>query len=664
MRKFILIDQSIKDSGGHHLEYALRVLSAAKKLGFQSILGTHKDCSPIANENIDVVEKAFRHTFWDNFRSEIVVLGPKERRFLNVMKTKKDQFLYALMCSPLGFSYMVAKQGLRLPAMMSRYGVATSTKQLSMATILVGYMLVRGKRLIEKMSRRLGLGSSTARRLGRTIFISSAGLVGLICSPILLPYLLLRWRKIFGRADFYASQFADDLQRLLVHVNASSGDIIFIPTLGNVELVGTGICTKRFPIEDIHWHFLFRRNIFHGREPVYQAQIEEQHKTLQAFSAVKLDFPEGYAHFYTDTEALTEQYNRLGYFRFKTLPIPLDTSLERSTEVRSHLNITYIGDARDEKGFPLLPRLVGDLRAAGYSQDAIRFVFQSNFNTPGGEPGARVARAELATESKEFVSLVEGPFDSEQYTTLINNADILLVPYDNQNYYARSSGIFAEALAAGAPFLASDKSWMSQELFQRNQNYYKDLLLTARIFQSPRMYCDGNVSQLRLRPISSQSCAWFLVEINQLFDNPGQYLHICWSTLPEVILKADRAASFFRQFTVDLRATPAYALMRLPAKREIVLEFKIDDGRGAVQLLSKANVGGLSVTVHELELGSSVPLFQGGALYSQDVDFSAAVIEVLEKYQQYAMQSREYRKAWTAFHNSEVLVRILDGAVT
>lgn len=662
MKKFILIDHSIKNAGGHHLEYALRVLKAAKKLGFQTVLGTNKKCEEVISDHIDVVDKAFSHTFWENFQSEFIARGTKERQFLNKIKTKKDQLLYDLMCSSLGFSYMAAAQGLSLPDLFRRYGSAISGRQLSKGMILAGYFLTRLNGLRDRFKKKFHRFTAVASFSTRWTLKALAGVSGILLAPIFLPYVLIYLRRVLGRPDIHAAQFADDMRHLLVRVNAANGDIIFVPTLGNLELIGSAICAEHFPFKDISWHFLFRRSIFQGREPSYQAQIEKQIETVQAFSAYKLRTSGRCANFYTDTNALTEQYNRLGVFKFRTLPIPLDEALERSRDPNKHrVNITYIGDARDEKGFPLLTRLVGDLRAAGYLEDKVRFTFQSNFNVPGGEPGSRIAKAQLAVEVCEQVNLVEGPLESEQYTALINEADILLVPYDADNYYARSSGIFAEALAAGIPVVATDKSWMSQEMLILNQNYYRELLETKRILQSISLNNAEAHSKLLVYPRSSEDFAWMLVEVKQLFERPGCYLHVNWRSSPDTILKVEKNASFFRQFTIDLRAATTFGLLLLPKKDRILLKFQVDNGLGHVLPISKSGVFGISITVHELDMAATEPLFQACALYSVETDLSNAVIEVIEKYDKYLAQCQQFRKTWKSFHDAEVLVNMLEG---
>src|ERR1700693_3147089 len=65
-RQFILMDHSIEDSTGHYLEYAKRVLRAAKQQGFQTILAVNKRSGQIVCEEADSIEKVFSRTFWEN----------------------------------------------------------------------------------------------------------------------------------------------------------------------------------------------------------------------------------------------------------------------------------------------------------------------------------------------------------------------------------------------------------------------------------------------------------------------------------------------------------------------------------------------------------------------------------------------------------------------
>ena len=71
------------------------------------------------------------------------------------------------------------------------------------------------------------------------------------------------------------------------------------------------------------WHLVFRRNIYIGREPDYAAQEEAQRQRRNTFRRFQQGLCGQKVLFYTDTEQLTHQYERLGAGSFHTLPIPV-----------------------------------------------------------------------------------------------------------------------------------------------------------------------------------------------------------------------------------------------------------------------------------------------------------------------------------------------------
>src|SRR6186713_1124766 len=42
-RKFVLIEQSLREVGGHYLEYAREILQAAEAAGYEPVLATHRE---------------------------------------------------------------------------------------------------------------------------------------------------------------------------------------------------------------------------------------------------------------------------------------------------------------------------------------------------------------------------------------------------------------------------------------------------------------------------------------------------------------------------------------------------------------------------------------------------------------------------------------------
>jgi glycosyltransferase involved in cell wall biosynthesis len=64
-RQFVLIDHSIEDAAGHHLEYARRVLGAAKAEGFRTVLAVNRRARRLDCPEADAVFKSFSQTCWE-----------------------------------------------------------------------------------------------------------------------------------------------------------------------------------------------------------------------------------------------------------------------------------------------------------------------------------------------------------------------------------------------------------------------------------------------------------------------------------------------------------------------------------------------------------------------------------------------------------------------
>lgn len=349
-RRFILMDHSIEDSTGHYLEYAKRVLRAAKQQGFQTILAVNKRSGPIVCEEADSIEKVFSRTFWEN--------------------------------------------------QVQSYGKIV-----------------------------LGLFKKNC--------------------------------PIAGNPKF-SRQYATELRAFFRRIGAATDDLIFVPTLGGTELIGIALYSGFKDAQNLQWHLLFRRDLPIPISPVDIKAYFNFSRVRAAFAEADKRLDKGTLFFYTDTEELTTRYGKLGVWNFTTLPIPIDETL--GTKITKHtlpLVISYLGDAREEKGIHLLPGLISALHSAGFDERRVKFRVQANLPLTGSTSKAKRAKAKLANHQQAEVEILEGPFDSDAYHQIILTSDIILIPYCPISYAARSSGIFTEALAAGVPAIYPEGSWMA-----------------------------------------------------------------------------------------------------------------------------------------------------------------------------------------------------------
>lgn len=277
-----------------------------------------------------------------------------------------------------------------------------------------------------------------------------------------------RLPKRTNASDSVDSLFQRDLQLALSRHAITSYDRIFIHTMAFTEIEDiTQILASRSDAEIPEFHLLFRRDLDESdaanESPVYCRFIQ----ALKLLSL--LDLVRRKVFFYTDTEELTAQYSKASALPFKTLPVPFDTeALEHamagaSVDPEGPITIAYFGDARPEKGYQHLPRTLKALYPLA-KQGKLRFVLQSNFNLPGGEPGIAEARDLLARFPRDYVELLMDPLPKEGYYEQLSASDIILIPYEASRYKARSSGIFAQALAAGKIPVVPAGTWMANEL--------------------------------------------------------------------------------------------------------------------------------------------------------------------------------------------------------
>jgi hypothetical protein len=98
------------------------------------------------------------------------------------------------------------------------------------------------------------------------------------------------------------------------------------------------------------------------------------------------------------------------------------------------------------------------------SETGRRFAFsiQAHTTSPAPEREIVEARDELRRLENLGVTLFTRSLDPVEYRRLLQSGHLSLLPYDRAAYGARSSGVFAESLAAGIPTVVPAGTWMSR----------------------------------------------------------------------------------------------------------------------------------------------------------------------------------------------------------
>lgn len=480
--RLIVLDNSVVDSTGHYLEYVKRTAKAVETSVTSVVLLANRRFKATEGEGERLsfqVKRAFSATYWDQFKRD----KPKSRwkdlqaNSLEQFEAFKDSFRYRYydllfkrathMSTPRSPEFAAYTNQDRLKAtpplvLLAAWFFTTRSRGFS---IRLNALKVRFQALNHLISRRLPRALSLflklfqrasgflLRLIGLILKIIAAVIFGIIPALLLMPFVALLPKRSLGK------EIVQSLNALAIKPD----DVVFIPTSGPAELDGI-IAWLRGSSRSRNVVLLFRRNLYQSGEELKFALDSIDTRDLKS----KLSLLEGLApnhniRILTDTQALAEQYALLTIMPVHVLPIPVGDS-QVEGEQGEVVVVSVLGDARSEKGFNFLPDVVQNL---SNEQDLdYNFLIQSNFSKGNDDDDLRESIFVLGSELQEKVHLSGEPLTSAEYTQWLRKSSIVLIPYAPHLYSARSSGVFAEAIAKGLPCLTSRGSWMHHEIMK------------------------------------------------------------------------------------------------------------------------------------------------------------------------------------------------------
>lgn len=293
----------------------------------------------------------------------------------------------------------------------------------------------------------------------------------------------LRWRRRMTRVD----GFARACERLFENVTLESGDQVYCCTMSDMDLLGLVRFLETHPKSQLaDWHLQFHFGVFNGRDPEYENQIGKVRRLRRRFETAVQALPDHKLHFYTTTDELRRQFNRLGAAEFQTLPWPVSGRFQpaqRPTDAAAPLRLVCAGGVRREKGGELVGPLVAALDNEFLNPNKVQLLIQTGKKRKlrkmlGLDPGVATEIAEYCSDELPQSSVVAlpHPLPPDAYADLIRSADIGLLLYDSDEYFARCSGILVELLAAGVPVIGPAGCWLGEQIERANHGYLQNLL--------------------------------------------------------------------------------------------------------------------------------------------------------------------------------------------
>lgn len=118
--------------------------------------------------------------------------------------------------------------------------------------------------------------------------------------------------------------------------------------------------------------------------------------------------------------------------------------------------VAVLGGLRREKGSYLLPEIIRACRPLVRVEFLVHLM-NNTLSPPEVETVAAIAR-------EPGVRTLEGAIPMDGYHAAVERADIGLFPYEVVPYRQRTSGVFAEMVAAGKPVIATAGTWMAEQI--------------------------------------------------------------------------------------------------------------------------------------------------------------------------------------------------------
>jgi|GEM_PF-379270 len=258
----------------------------------------------------------------------------------------------------------------------------------------------------------------------------------------------------------HSNSLFNDLCKLLGECNSSEPILLLFPTFSFNDIIGiTRFAEKLSPASNTQiamvQHFTSRPNLENDFLP-HKLYKHSLHYLSQSPAKNRI-------HLFTDSQDLNDEYKFYIDKPFKVLPIPhtLHTYLKLQNESKQRkLVIGYLGDARTNKGFHLIPEAI-KLATKSLGNNAINWEIQANIRN---NQEWQTVQAVNLLKTMPSIKLHYDPMNTEAYHKLMAEIDVFMLPYTLENYHSQTSGVFAETRALGKVSLVTRGTWMAREI--------------------------------------------------------------------------------------------------------------------------------------------------------------------------------------------------------
>ena len=593
MANFFLIDQSLKDVGGHHHDYVRCVASAATGAGYLTTIGANQkfhDCHAL--KSYGQIRKTFRDTTY-----------------------QRDSYLSGLR---------------RISGDSSDY-----------------------------------LPPKPSRRQMRKGFVQ----------PFKSVYQRIRTARHRWRRQKNIRNFAHDCERFFQNALLTENDHAFFATINEMEFMGLASFLSNHPRTiQVNWHLQFHFNLFDGRTPEYQEQSNVALAIQNCFDMALSRIPYHRLNFYTTSETLADQFNRLGVGDFNVLAYPVRPEIFESDErveapkcqsgrIDRPLRITCPGGVRREKKMvQYLQPVIEKIWDNHIQNGNVQIVVQRPVRKwPAREkielhPPLEVGKAVNELEH-DWVKYFNHPLSDIDYLELIQKTDCGLLFYDSRTYFSRRAGVLSELLSCGKPVIVSAGSWLGDQLAEPNFKYV-DSLCNARnrrrSLELEEMSWSKNNVPLPGGVVSfDQSNHPFEIEFELQGDETSFALEFDWhwpqcqGVYCRFEIVSDQDEDDQNVQIVGHRTNGMSPVVYFQTNSRVVqlkLTNAFHDSTASIRQL----------TVHTLSVDpETTPLGSVGFIAGEEADIPKAIDEVVGHYEHYLKTAKMFSQSWCRKHEPQ-----------
>ncbi len=435
-------------------------------------------------------------------------------------------------------------------------------------------------------------------------------------------------------------RFSQETSNLLAGMRLDKNDVVFFPTANLVMALGICDYVRKNPHNAVAcWCFLFRPSppgSPHSGSPDLTPYAIRLLRTL-FLQIVESDMR---AFFFTDSEQLTRDYDQMAPGLFRVAPIPHTAPKPAVPPSRNTLTITYMGHARAQKGYKHLPAIISKLRADRVANGRIRFLIQSHIHSlelPELEPVRDILES-LAPD----VSLTRDLQTNEEYKQMLQDSDIMLLPYNRERYFAQTSGICAEALAGGTPVVVPGGTWLARQ-FARATYKYQDGFGKSPPLDERAVDSGGERTDLPCRGASH-------IRVKAVFgdNNTAPFFQAC------VTQRGDGGNILAEDVAVLDRVALQYATCLLP----------LEEGAARLQIDIKHIAEGTTLDLQDA--GATLfcedpasPRSAVGMIYGTVESIPDCLRNMIDNYVHYRDSARVFSDEYYAQHNADSLIDAL-----